>query len=558
MFDGAAAATVDGFATDPLAPGQAENSLSAAHATPLEPSSSSAPTGEPKFSSSDQALFDALSAYDTSAARQEIVFVSPSVRDYEKLLDGISSNVEVVLLDPTRDGVEQMAEVLAGRTGIDAIHLITKGTEAELNLGTSVLTQDSLSTIYAEQFQQIGRSLSADADLLIYGCNFGRGEAGQLASNTLAKLTGADVAASTDLTGHYALGGNWQLERQTGQIETDLVVNETVREQWHNILPIYTQFTSFPAFLEIKSDANHGQTFTYTSGSGTYTVNQISLALYKESDASAQTLTVQLRDSWNGAIRGTATISSSTLTTNAAWYDLSFADVNLNDGQSYTIRVSSNTTSGKVHVGFNSSGGYAGGNRIDTNGAPLPGEDVAFKVGYGAQLQAVGDTYIKLKSPDTTNNFGAATSLIVDRESTDLQRALLRFDLSSIPANTTIISATLKMQSTQIGGRLNIGVYEVTQAWSEGTATGPPVRPTGTSARRARTGSPPVGPSIPQRRPRSTPTRPGSTHGTSPRWCGLGWMAARPTTGSWSRARMAAATEPSRTTAARGRPYPSS
>ena len=181
---------------------------------------------------------------------------------------------------------------------------------------------------------------------------------------------------------------------------------------------------------------------------------------------------MQLRDSWNGTVRGTATISSSSLTTSAAWYDLSFADVNLNDGQSYTIRVSSNTTSGKVHVGFNSSGGYAGGNRIDTNGAPLTGEDVAFKVGYGAQLSAVGDTYIKLKSPDTTNNFGASTSLIVDRESTDLQRALLQFDLSSIPANATIISATLKMRSTQIGGTLNIGVYEVTQAWSEGTGNG--------------------------------------------------------------------------------------
>ena len=44
-----------------------------------------------------------------------------------------------------------------------------------MHLGASFLTQDSISTRYAEQFQQIGQSLSADADLLIYGCNFGHG-----------------------------------------------------------------------------------------------------------------------------------------------------------------------------------------------------------------------------------------------------------------------------------------------------------------------------------------------------------------------------------------------
>ena len=92
----------------------------------------------------------------------------------------------MIVLDPARDGVEQMAEILASRTDIDAIHLIGDGTEAEMHLGASFLTQDSISTTYAEQFQEIGRSLSADADLLIYGCNFGHGEAGQAAIETLA------------------------------------------------------------------------------------------------------------------------------------------------------------------------------------------------------------------------------------------------------------------------------------------------------------------------------------------------------------------------------------
>ncbi len=235
MFDGAAVATVDSVATEQLAQSQAESLVSPDDVTTSD-TPPTAPSGEPQFNATDQALFDALAAYDTSAARQEIVFLSPSVRDYQQLLDGMSPNVEVHVLDPTRDGVEQMADVLAGRTGIDAMHLIAEGNEAQLHLGTSFLTQDSISTQYAEQFQQIGQSLSADADVLIYGCNFGRGDAGQLAMSTLATLTGADVAASTDQTGHVLQLGDWTLEASTGTIETAIVVDTETQTTWEGLL----------------------------------------------------------------------------------------------------------------------------------------------------------------------------------------------------------------------------------------------------------------------------------------------------------------------------------
>ena len=189
MFDGAAVATASTVSTAQVVQNQAEVSHSAVDGASAD-TAPAAPTSESQPTTGDVALFDALAAYDPSVARQEVVFLSPSVLDYQQLLDGISPNVEVHILDPTRDGVAQMAEILAGRTGIDAIHLIGDGTEAEMHLGASFLTQDSISTTHAEQFQQIGQSLSASADILIYGCNFGRGADGQLAMNTLAALTG--------------------------------------------------------------------------------------------------------------------------------------------------------------------------------------------------------------------------------------------------------------------------------------------------------------------------------------------------------------------------------
>ena len=74
------------------------------------------------------------------------------------------------------------------------------------------------------------------ADFLIYGCNYGEGETGQAAAARLAQLTGADVAASSDLTGSTALGGDWDLEVSTGQIETVVAFSTQIQQVWSGIL----------------------------------------------------------------------------------------------------------------------------------------------------------------------------------------------------------------------------------------------------------------------------------------------------------------------------------
>jgi hypothetical protein len=47
--------------------------------------------------------------------------------------------------------------------------------------------------------------------------------------NTLALLTGADVAASDDLTGHGSLGGDWDLEYRVGQVDSGVLGSDTLR-----------------------------------------------------------------------------------------------------------------------------------------------------------------------------------------------------------------------------------------------------------------------------------------------------------------------------------------
>jgi Domain of unknown function (DUF4347) len=315
MFDGAAVATVDTVTTKQIAQKQAEASVSADEAAPADEAASAdatpdAPTGEPQPTTGDQALFDALAVYDVSVARKEVVFLSPSVLDYQQLLDGISPNVEVHILDPARDGVTQMAEILAGRTGIDAIHLIGDGTDAEMHLGASFLTQDSISTQYAEQFQQIGQSLSANADLLIYGCDFGRGEAGLAVIQTLATLTGADVAASTDRTGSAAEYANWQLEVTTGVIESSVVISASTQADWNHALATFTVTTSNDsgagslrtAITSANAAAGTDTIVFNIAGGGVHTINlasalptitgRVTIDGYTETGSSVNTLAV--------------------------------------------------------------------------------------------------------------------------------------------------------------------------------------------------------------------------------------------------------------------------
>jgi hypothetical protein len=86
-------------------------------------------------------------------------------------------------------------------------------------------------------------------------------------------------------------------------------------------------------------------------------------------------------------------------------------------------------------------------------------------------LNPIADASIELGHAQTNTNNGTSTSMVVDRETTDLQRALIQFDLSSIPTGATINSAVLELQATQIGGLITIEAYRIDEAWVENSVT---------------------------------------------------------------------------------------
>jgi VCBS repeat-containing protein len=150
-------------------------------------------------------------------SRTEVVFVDSRVNDPAAFgTDGR----EVVVIAADQDGLSQIASALDGRTGIHAIHIVSHGGDGYLSLGSSSITADSIRTADTATLQLIGQALSEDGDILIYACDYAAGEAGLEAMQLIADLTGADVAASSDATGHESLGGDWTLEQSTGAIET--------------------------------------------------------------------------------------------------------------------------------------------------------------------------------------------------------------------------------------------------------------------------------------------------------------------------------------------------
>jgi len=152
-------------------------------------------------------------------SKNEIAFIDTSVSGYETLLAGVREGVQVVHIDSTHDGLVQIAAALEGRSGIDALHILSHGSAGSLALGSGIVDMSSLDSHSAE-LAAIRSALGEQGDILLYGCDVAAGSSGAAFTSRLAELTGADVAASEDLTGSALLGGDWVLEQQHGAIET--------------------------------------------------------------------------------------------------------------------------------------------------------------------------------------------------------------------------------------------------------------------------------------------------------------------------------------------------
>ncbi|MCU0546293.1 MAG: DUF4347 domain-containing protein [Oscillatoriaceae cyanobacterium Prado104] len=251
----------------------------------------------------------------TRISGSAIAFIDRQVADYQSLTTGVTPGTEVVILDEKRDAIEQITEVLAIRTNIDSIHIVSHGSPGSLQLGNGRFSQDNLET-YAEKLRQWRSALNPDADILIYGCNVASGpricskvrrginspshsasrlkptekkaaiqssledfryetgvstpggseeytvdyeyaidlegaiEHQQTADNftfiqRIAQLTNTNVAASKNLTGSAAKGGDWKLETTTGKIAASLAFRPEILATYSHVLSTFSEARNY-------------------------------------------------------------------------------------------------------------------------------------------------------------------------------------------------------------------------------------------------------------------------------------------------------------------------
>ncbi|MCA9139146.1 MAG: DUF4347 domain-containing protein [Planctomycetales bacterium] len=154
---------------------------------------------------------------------RQFAFVDVTSKDSEALLDALESAgdpLEIIYLDPARDGILQIADSLKDQADLTSIHLISSGRGGFIHLGNRRVDRADLAIDHASALARIGSALAPGGDVLIYGCRLASSDSGQQMIDALARLTGAEVTAWDDLIEKNGNADEWELvvKRERHQI----------------------------------------------------------------------------------------------------------------------------------------------------------------------------------------------------------------------------------------------------------------------------------------------------------------------------------------------------
>ncbi|MEM9537437.1 MAG: DUF4347 domain-containing protein, partial [Cyanobacteria bacterium P01_E01_bin.45] len=171
-----------------------------------------------------------LPARDRTHTARQLVIIDSSVSELPSLIADVRSHSDVLVLDSARDGIAQISEFLSSVSSISSLHLVSHGTSGNLFLGKSQLNINSLDR-YLPHLKSWRTTLDG-ADLILYGCQVAAHGMGELFIQQLHRLTGANIAASTELVGNTPQGSNWTLDVHAGQVTSPVVFSEQLQQSY--------------------------------------------------------------------------------------------------------------------------------------------------------------------------------------------------------------------------------------------------------------------------------------------------------------------------------------
>jgi Ca2+-binding RTX toxin-like protein len=285
--------------------------------------------------------------HETSTQQQEesreLIFVDTSTPDYQSLVDHIVSGsndqdqYEIVLMDSESDGLDTITDTLASRNDLSAVHIISHGSDGNVELGSTNLTNELLAQ-RAGDVASWADAFTGSGDILIYGCNLAATEVGQDLVDDLAVLTRTDVAASDDLTGHASLGGDWDLEYQFGDIEAAVAPSAELQNRYQHVLAVINGTAGDDVLMGTAGDdvitADAGNDVLIGSGGSDQLLGEAGADMFRFTDAKDGDVYTVDGGTENDTIDltefGSGTVSD----------DGATITVDLGDGESFTINYS--------------------------------------------------------------------------------------------------------------------------------------------------------------------------------------------------------------------------
>lgn len=307
-----------------------------------------------------------------------IVFIDPSVNNYQSLVRGVLPETEVILLDSERDGILEITEVLTKRDNIETIHIVSHGSPGCLYLGNSQLNLDTFEDYQTQLQSWRKRGINQTSpSLLLYGCNVAAGDAGEEFIERLYQVTGLEIAASAKPTGSLVLGGDWELEMRRGDVEVSLAFKSAVTDDYSGVFNgEWVWAKQVNASIEGSTIDSSGNVYTVGSFTGTVDFDPGPGTFNLQSQGNYEDLFLSKLNSdgsfaWAKLLKGSSSSSNNTIdlffTNNNIAVD-SFGNVYTGgifhgtfdfDPGSTTLNLTTQNTPGDVFISkFNSNGEF--------------------------------------------------------------------------------------------------------------------------------------------------------------------------------------------------------
>ncbi|MGB0560675.1 MAG: CHAT domain-containing protein [Spirulinaceae cyanobacterium] len=180
---------------------------------------------------------------ETGENPDQAMFIDARADNPQNLLYGAEAGTVSQVIGADENGIavitEQLTEISDAVGKLESVAIVAEGNQGNFWLGSQWIRVENIDD-YAAQLQTWGQALTASADILLYSCFTALGATGEALVNSIADITGADVAASIDATGSTNYGADWVLETEIGAIEAENPFMSQTLASWEGKLATLT------------------------------------------------------------------------------------------------------------------------------------------------------------------------------------------------------------------------------------------------------------------------------------------------------------------------------